>query len=127
MSHKDSPPYQQRETLPRHALGIEAANVAFDAAAGVRVDDLLRTSNPDVFAVGDCVAGTPRLTHAAGEMAKLAVQNALFGGALRGARASSSCGRYFFVVVQAPTPDAPAIARRVAALERRLRVAVTFS
>ena len=64
-------------------LGLEAAGVRYDSAAGIAVDDLLRTSNPDVYAVGDCVAGVPRLTHMAGEMAKLAVQNALFDGEWR--------------------------------------------
>lgn len=33
----------------------------------------------DVYAVGDCVAGVPRLTHMSGEMAKVVVQNSLFG------------------------------------------------
>ena len=31
-----------------------------------------------VYAVGDCVANVPRLTHMSGEMAKLVVQNSLF-------------------------------------------------
>jgi len=53
------------------------------SADGVVVNDLLQTDNPNVFAVGDCVAGVPRLTHVSGEMAKMAVQNALFGGAWR--------------------------------------------
>ncbi len=47
---------------------------------GVVIDDLGRSSNPCVYAVGDCAAGVPRFTHNSGEMAKLVVQNALFGG-----------------------------------------------
>jgi pyruvate/2-oxoglutarate dehydrogenase complex dihydrolipoamide dehydrogenase (E3) component len=63
-------------------LGLEAAGIE-TSADGVLVNDLLATTNPNVYAVGDCVAGTPRLTHMAGEMAKLAVQNSLFGGTWR--------------------------------------------
>jgi len=47
------------------------------------VDDFLATTNADVYAVGDVVSGTPRLTHVAGEHAKVAVQNALFNGRWR--------------------------------------------
>ena len=61
-------------------LGLEAANVAY-TADGVTVNARCQSvSNADIFAVGDCVAGVPRLTHMSGEMAKVAVQNALFGG-----------------------------------------------
>lgn len=52
--------------------------VDFEVGKGVVVDDYARSvSNPSVFAVGDCCAGVPRLTHMAGEMAKLVVQNSL--------------------------------------------------
>ncbi|EOD08411.1 hypothetical protein EMIHUDRAFT_453130 [Emiliania huxleyi CCMP1516] len=54
-----------------------------DVSRHVPVDELLATSNPDVYAAGDVVSGTPRLTHVAGEHAKVAVENALFGGAWR--------------------------------------------
>jgi pyruvate/2-oxoglutarate dehydrogenase complex dihydrolipoamide dehydrogenase (E3) component len=89
-------------------LGLEAAGVEYKLGAGVVVDDLIRSvSNPCVYAVGDCVAGVPRLTvrflsqvqhsktdqteiltllfysrlpkHMSGEMAKMAVQNSLAG------------------------------------------------
>ena len=44
-------------------LGLEAAGVEYKPGAGVVVDDLIRSvSNPSVYAVGDCVAGVPRLT-----------------------------------------------------------------
>ena len=45
-------------------LGLEAAGVAYDAAAGVRVDDRLRTTNPRIFAAGD-VCSAHKFTHAA--------------------------------------------------------------
>ncbi|MFN2376063.1 MAG: mercuric reductase [Candidatus Binatia bacterium] len=59
-------------------MGLEAAGVAFDAK-GIGVDDNLRTSNPRVFAVGDCCLRW-QFTHAADAAAKIAVQNALFFG-----------------------------------------------
>jgi len=63
-------------------LGLDAAGVE-TGEGGILVDELLATSNPDVYAAGDVVSGTPRLTHVAGEHAKVAVENALFGGAWR--------------------------------------------
>lgn len=61
-------------------LGLEAAGVEYKVGSGISVDDLSRSvSSPSIFAVGDCVAGVPRLTHMSGEMAKLVVQNALAG------------------------------------------------
>jgi pyruvate/2-oxoglutarate dehydrogenase complex dihydrolipoamide dehydrogenase (E3) component len=60
-------------------LGLEAAGVQYTLGKGIAVNDLAQTvGNPNVYAVGDCVAGVPRLTHMSGEMAKLVVQNALF-------------------------------------------------
>ena len=60
-------------------LGLEAAGISYSPEAGVRIDARGCTSNPSVYAIGDCAAGVPRFTHVSGEMAKLAVQNALFG------------------------------------------------
>jgi pyruvate/2-oxoglutarate dehydrogenase complex dihydrolipoamide dehydrogenase (E3) component len=60
-------------------LGLEAAGVAFDPKKGVRVDDRLRTTNPRIYAAGD-VCMDWKFTHAADAAAKIAVQNALFGG-----------------------------------------------
>jgi len=59
-------------------LGLEAAGIEYSSREGIKVDDLGVTTNPAVYAIGDCAAGVPRQTHMAGEMAKLAVQNALF-------------------------------------------------
>ena len=58
-------------------LGLDLAGVS-SKDDGVTIDSLLCTSNPDIYAAGDCVSSVPRLTHLAGEMAKIAVQNALF-------------------------------------------------
>lgn len=60
-------------------LGLKKAGVDFTEGKGIKVNDLAQSvSNPNVYAVGDCVEGVPRLTHMSGEMAKLVVQNSLF-------------------------------------------------
>jgi pyruvate/2-oxoglutarate dehydrogenase complex dihydrolipoamide dehydrogenase (E3) component len=59
-------------------IGLESAGVAFEAK-GIRVDDRLRTTNPAIYAVGDCAMDW-KFTHAADAAAKIAVQNALFFG-----------------------------------------------
>jgi pyruvate/2-oxoglutarate dehydrogenase complex dihydrolipoamide dehydrogenase (E3) component len=56
-------------------LGLELAGVA-TAADGVVVDGRLRTSQPHIYAVGDC-ATSLRFTHVAHEQGRLAVANAL--------------------------------------------------
>ena len=66
-----------------HGLGLEVAGVEYSASDGIKVDDLCATTNKAIYAVGDCVAGVPRFTHMSGEMAKMCVQNALFGDAWR--------------------------------------------
>ena len=58
--------------------GLDEGGVEYEVGKGIVVDDYARSvSNPDVYAIGDCCAGVPRLTHMAGEMAKLAVQNSM--------------------------------------------------
>lgn len=60
-------------------MGLEEGNVEYDRK-GIRVDDGLRSlTNPDVYAAGD-VAGRWQFTHAADEMARIVIQNALFFG-----------------------------------------------
>lgn len=59
-------------------LGLEAAGVEYQVGKGITVNDLAQTTNPNIYGVGDCVAGVERLTHMSGEMAKLVVQNSLF-------------------------------------------------
>jgi pyruvate/2-oxoglutarate dehydrogenase complex dihydrolipoamide dehydrogenase (E3) component len=46
------------------AIGLEVAGVERDGSGYVAVDELLRTSAPGVWAMGDC-AGSPQLTHVA--------------------------------------------------------------
>jgi len=57
-------------------FGLDLANVA-TGRNGITVDKYLRTSNPRIFAIGDCRDG-PRLTHAADQDARTVIQNALF-------------------------------------------------
>ncbi|CAN5639686.1 mercuric reductase [soil metagenome] len=59
-------------------LGLEAAGVQY-GEKGVEVDDRLRTSNSQIYAVGD-VASRYQFTHAADAQARLVVRNALFWG-----------------------------------------------
>lgn len=57
-------------------FGLDRAGV--DASPkGIAVDRYLRTSNPRIFAVGDCRDG-PRFTHAADQDARAVIANALF-------------------------------------------------
>ncbi len=60
-------------------LGLEKAGVSFDKRNGVTVNDNLRTTNPNIFAAGDC-AMVLKFTHAADVAAQIVVQNALFKG-----------------------------------------------
>jgi pyruvate/2-oxoglutarate dehydrogenase complex dihydrolipoamide dehydrogenase (E3) component len=58
-------------------MGLETVGVKFDPRAGIAVDDFLRTSNPRIYAAGDCAMAW-KFTHAADAAAKIVVQNALF-------------------------------------------------
>jgi len=60
-------------------LGLEAAGVEADPRKGIGVDDNLRTSNPNIFAAGDCCM-MYKFTHAADVAAQIVIQNSLFGG-----------------------------------------------
>ena len=57
-------------------FGLDLAGVEF-TKSGIVVDKYLRTSNPRIYAIGDCRDG-PRLTHAADQDARTVIQNALF-------------------------------------------------
>lgn len=63
-------------------LELEAAGVAYDNDAGIRVDDFLRTTNPRIYAAGD-VCLEHKFTDTADASARIAVQNALFLGRKR--------------------------------------------
>ncbi|MGA2777884.1 MAG: mercuric reductase [Steroidobacteraceae bacterium] len=63
-------------------LDLESAGVIYDPAAGIQVDDFLRTSNPRVYAAGDVCLET-KFTHAAIASAQICVSNALLRGRRR--------------------------------------------
>jgi pyruvate/2-oxoglutarate dehydrogenase complex dihydrolipoamide dehydrogenase (E3) component len=63
-------------------MDLEAAGVDYDTAAGVRVNDFLQTTNPNVYAAGD-VCLEQKFTHTAAASARIAAQNALFLGRKR--------------------------------------------
>jgi pyruvate/2-oxoglutarate dehydrogenase complex dihydrolipoamide dehydrogenase (E3) component len=58
-------------------MGLETVGVKFDVRTGIEVDDFLRTTNPRIYAAGDCAMAW-KFTHAADAAAKIVVQNALF-------------------------------------------------
>ena len=60
-------------------LGLEAAGIASDPQQGVKVDELLRTSNPRVYAAGD-ICFPYKFTHTADALARIVIANALFMG-----------------------------------------------
>lgn len=60
-------------------LGLEEAGVEYDERMGVKVNDRLQTTNPDIYAVGDVVS-IYQFTHMADFMARLVIRNALFFG-----------------------------------------------
>ena len=59
-------------------LGLENAGVEYHEITGVRIDDTLRTTNPDIFAVGD-VTGRFALVHVAIQQGEIAGRNAATG------------------------------------------------
>ncbi len=59
-------------------LDLEAAGVAYHKK-GVQINDMLQTTNPNIFAAGD-VALKYQFTHTADAAARIVVQNALFLG-----------------------------------------------
>jgi len=58
-------------------FGLDVAGVKYDARGGVEINDFLQTSNPDIYAVGDCCTRY-QFTHVSDKMAKIAHNNALF-------------------------------------------------
>jgi len=65
-------------------MDLEKAGVVY-SAKGIQVDDTLRTSQPHIFAAGDCLGGF-QFTHYAGFQARTAARNALFGESRQGVR-----------------------------------------
>nr|WP_290666262.1 FAD-dependent oxidoreductase [Ardenticatena sp.] len=58
-------------------LRLDVAGVAV-SPKGVLVDETLRTSQPHIFAAGDCIADNPQFSHLAGAQGFTAFRNALF-------------------------------------------------
>ena len=58
-------------------LGLEEAGIDYDERLGVKVNDRMQTSNPDVYAVGD-VASKYQFTHMSDFGARLVIRNASF-------------------------------------------------
>jgi pyruvate/2-oxoglutarate dehydrogenase complex dihydrolipoamide dehydrogenase (E3) component len=57
-------------------VGLETAGVDYDKD-GIKVNAMLQTSNPNIYAAGD-VCSRYKFTHAADAMAQIVIQNALF-------------------------------------------------
>lgn len=60
-------------------MGLEVAGIDFDDEVGIHVDDYCKTTNGNVYAVGD-VCSPYQFTHNSDHMARNAVKNALFFG-----------------------------------------------
>jgi pyruvate/2-oxoglutarate dehydrogenase complex dihydrolipoamide dehydrogenase (E3) component len=60
-------------------LELEQAGVRYHPITGIEIDATVRTSNPDIFAVGD-VAGTYPLVHIAIYQGEIAARNAVTNG-----------------------------------------------
>lgn len=58
-------------------LNLDAAGIKF-SPRGIEVNEHLKTSNPKVYAIGDCTGGY-QFTHVAGYHAGLAIRNTIFG------------------------------------------------
>mmetsp|Transcript_16064 Transcript_16064/g.27103 ORF Transcript_16064/g.27103 Transcript_16064/m.27103 type:complete len:389 (+) Transcript_16064:368-1534(+) len=60
-------------------LNCEGGGVKYSSTHGIEVDKHLRTSNSNVFAVGDCIPGL-KFTHNSDMQARCVMRNALFFG-----------------------------------------------
>ncbi len=69
-------------------IGLESAKVDYHPRKGVIVDDYLQTTNPKIFAAGDCCFQY-KFTHTADALARIVIQNALFGFPLMKKKASA--------------------------------------
>jgi pyruvate/2-oxoglutarate dehydrogenase complex dihydrolipoamide dehydrogenase (E3) component len=58
-------------------LGLEAAGIEYDQRLGVKVNEMLRTSNRNVYAAGD-ICFPYKFTHTADALARIVIANALF-------------------------------------------------
>ncbi len=60
-------------------LNLDAVHVRYDKRTGVKVNDHLKTTNPNIYAAGD-VCMNWKFTHAADAAARIVIQNTLFCG-----------------------------------------------
>lgn len=58
-------------------LNLEVVGVEYDQKLGVKVNDYLQTTNPQIFAAGD-ICMNWKFTHAADAAARIVIKNALF-------------------------------------------------
>jgi pyruvate/2-oxoglutarate dehydrogenase complex dihydrolipoamide dehydrogenase (E3) component len=58
-------------------LGLEAAGIEYDQRLGIKVNEMLRTSNRNVYAAGD-ICFPYKFTHTADALARIVIANALF-------------------------------------------------
>ncbi|MBE9156884.1 mercuric reductase [Nodosilinea sp. LEGE 06152] len=70
-------------------LGLERVGVEADPKQGICINDYLQTTNPRIYAVGDCCMSW-KFTHAADAAARILIQNALFAPLGLGRRKLSS-------------------------------------
>eukprot|EP00927_Polykrikos_kofoidii_P084889 TRINITY_DN907_c0_g1_i1.p1 TRINITY_DN907_c0_g1~~TRINITY_DN907_c0_g1_i1.p1 ORF type:complete len:557 (+),score=102.17 TRINITY_DN907_c0_g1_i1:81-1673(+) len=90
-------------------LGLEEAGVEYAPGLGIKVNDDLSTTNPDIFAAGDVIDRPEfRFTHTAGSMGGMVVQNALFAG--RGLPVNAPSCKLSEVVVPRCTYTEPEVA-----------------
>ena len=69
-------------------IGLESAGVDYDSRKGIVIDDHLQTTNQKIFAAGDCCFQY-KFTHTADALARIVIQNALFGFPFMKKRASA--------------------------------------
>lgn len=60
-------------------MNLEAAGIAYDSKEGVKVNELLQTTNSHVYAAGD-ICSPYKFTHTADALARILIANALFMG-----------------------------------------------
>mmetsp|Transcript_854 Transcript_854/g.1651 ORF Transcript_854/g.1651 Transcript_854/m.1651 type:complete len:553 (+) Transcript_854:32-1690(+) len=90
-------------------LGLETAGVDYVPGVGIKINDDLTTSNPDILAIGDVIERPDtRFTHMSGTMAGMAVQNALFAG--KGLPVNAPSAKLSEVVVPRCTYTEPEVA-----------------
>jgi pyruvate/2-oxoglutarate dehydrogenase complex dihydrolipoamide dehydrogenase (E3) component len=60
-----------------NGLNLEAAGIVYDPRMGVKVNELLQTSNPKIYAAGD-ICFPYKFTHTADALARILIANSLF-------------------------------------------------